>query len=49
MNLEKKEKILLLIADFAFLRDYKSSTDNKTKNVNHLFLNYSNDLKIQII
>jgi LPS-assembly protein len=42
----KKGKNSSLIADFAFLRDYKSSTDNKTKNVNHLFLNYTNDLKI---
>jgi len=44
----KKEKNSSLIADFAFLRDYKSITDskNKTKNVNHLFLNYSSDLKM---
>ena len=42
----KKGKNSFLIADFAFLRDYKSSTDNKTKNVNHLFMNYSNDLNI---
>jgi len=41
----KKGKNSSLIADFAFLRDYKSSTDNKTKNVNHLFLNYTSDLK----
>jgi len=41
----KKGKNSSLIADFAFLRDYKSSTDFKTKNVNHLFLNYINDLK----
>ena len=34
-----------MIADFAFLRDYKSSTDTKTKNVNHLFLNYTNDIQ----
>jgi LPS-assembly protein len=34
-----------LIADFAFLRDYKSSSDGKTKNVNHLFLDYKHDLK----
>ena len=34
----KKEKNSSLIADFAFLRDYKSSLDNKTKNINHLFL-----------
>jgi LPS-assembly protein len=43
----KKSKNSSLIADFAFLRDYKSSTDNKTKNVNHLFLNYSSDLNIK--
>jgi LPS-assembly protein len=42
----KKGKNSSLIADFAFLRDYKSSTNSKTKNINHLFLNYSNDLKI---
>jgi LPS-assembly protein len=42
----KKGKDSSLIADFAFLRDYKSSTDNKTKNVNHLFLHYTSDLKI---
>jgi LPS-assembly protein len=42
----KKEKNSSLIADFAFLRDYRSLTDNKTKNVNHLFLDYTSDLKI---
>src|SRR5210317_1198085 len=42
----KKAENSSLIADFAFLRDYKSSSDNKTKNINHLFLNYRNDLKI---
>jgi LPS-assembly protein len=42
----KKGKNSSLIADLAFLRDYKSSTDSKTKNVNHLFMNYSNDLEI---
>src|SRR5210317_1929593 len=42
----KKGKNSSLIADFAFLRDYKSSTDSKTKNVNHLFINYNNDLEI---
>ena len=42
----KKEKNSSLIADIAFVRDYKSATDNKTKNINHLFLNYTNDLKI---
>jgi LPS-assembly protein len=42
----KKGKNSSLIADIAFLRDYKPLTDNKTKNINHLFLNYTNDLKI---
>ena len=44
----KKGKNSSLIADFAFLRDYKSLTGNKikTKNVNHLFLDYTSDLKI---
>jgi len=44
----KKGKNSSLIADFAFLRDYKSLTGskNKTKNINHLFLNYSSDLKM---
>ena len=40
----KKDKNSSLIADFAFLRDYKSSTNSKTKNINHLFLNYNSDL-----
>jgi LPS-assembly protein len=40
----KKEKNSSLIADFAFLRDYKSSANSKTKNINHLFLNYNSDL-----
>ena len=40
----KKEKNSSLIADFAFLRDYKSSTSSKTKNINHLFLDYNSDL-----
>jgi LPS-assembly protein len=42
----KKAKNSALIADFAFLRDYRSTSDNKTKNINHLFLNYTNNLKI---
>ena len=42
----KKNKNSSLVADFAFLRGYKSSTDTKNKNINHLFLNYSSDLKI---
>src|SRR5210317_2164098 len=42
----KKRKNSSLIADFSFLRDYKPSTESKTKNVNHLFINYNNDLEI---
>jgi LPS-assembly protein len=44
----KRGKNSSLIADFAFLRDYKSMTgsENKTKNINHLFLNYTSDLRI---
>ena len=42
----KKGKNSSLIADFAFLRDYKPSTESNTKNVNHLFINYNNDLEI---
>jgi LPS-assembly protein len=41
----KKGENSSLIADFAFLRDYKSSANTKTKNVNHLFLNYTNDIQ----
>ena len=41
----KKHKNSLLITDFGFLRNYKSSSDAKTKNANHFFLNYQNDLK----
>ena len=42
----KQNKDSFLIADFGFLRDYKSLIDNKTRNVNHLFLDYKHDLKI---
>jgi LPS-assembly protein len=42
----KKGKNSSLIADFAFLRNYKTSAENKTKNINHLFLDYTSDLKI---
>ncbi|MDC3349285.1 hypothetical protein OAV65_02140, partial [Candidatus Pelagibacter sp.] len=42
-----KKKNSSLIADFAFLRDYKSLTGSKikNKNINHLFLNYKNNLQ----
>ena len=50
----KKEKYLLqteleknknssLIADVGFLRDYKPRNENKYKNVNHLFVNFTGD------
>jgi len=42
----KQGKDSFLIADFAMLRDYKRSSDNKYKNANHLFLDYKSDLKI---
>ena len=42
----KENKASSFIADFAFLRDYRPATENKTKNINHLFLNYTKDLKI---
>ena len=41
----KKNKDSFLIADFGFLRNYRSSADDKNKNANHFFLNYVNDLK----
>jgi LPS-assembly protein len=42
----KKGKNSNLIADFAMLRDYKRASDNKYKNANHFFLNYTNNLKL---
>ena len=42
----KQNKDSFLITDFAFLRDYYSASDKKTKNVNHLFLDYKSDLKL---
>ncbi|MDB3943513.1 organic solvent tolerance protein [Candidatus Pelagibacter sp.] len=42
----KKNKNSSLIADFGFLRNYKSSIDNKTRNANHIFLDYKSDLEI---
>ena len=34
------------IADFALLNGYKSSTNNKKKNINHLFLDFKKDLNL---
>ena len=42
----KQGKDSFLITDFGMLRDYKRSSDNKYKNANHLFLDYSSDLKL---
>jgi len=44
----KQSKNSFLITDFGLLRDYKTLTGNKkkSKNINHLFLDYNNDLKI---
>jgi len=42
----KQGKDSFLITDFGMLRDYKRSSDNKYKNANHFFLDYSADLKI---
>ena len=35
-----------LIADFSLTTGYRASTDNKKKNINHLFLNYKKDLNL---
>ena len=35
-----------LITDFSLTKGYKSSTNNKKKNINHLFLNYNQDLNL---
>ena len=34
-----------MIADFGLLRDYKSSVDDKTRNANHIFLDFKGDLE----
>jgi LPS-assembly protein len=40
----KQNKDSFLIADVGLLRDYKSSIDDKTRNANHLFLDFKADL-----
>jgi LPS-assembly protein len=42
----KKNKSSSLIADVAFLRDYKSLNDYKYRNSNHFFLNFIGDLNL---
>ena len=34
-----------LIADFSITRGYKSSTNNKKKDINHLFVSYKKNFK----
>ena len=43
----KKTKNSNLIADFAITSGYKSSADNKKKNINHLFVDYKKDLNLE--
>ena len=35
-----------LIADFGLVKGFKSSSSNKRKNLNHFFINYNHDLKL---
>ena len=39
----RKKQNSSLIADVGFLRDYKPRNENKYKNVNHLFVNFTGD------
>ncbi|WP_435095682.1 organic solvent tolerance protein [Candidatus Pelagibacter bacterium nBUS_27] len=43
-ELRKKGKDYSLITDFALTTNYKSSSDNKSKNINHFFLNFKKNL-----
>ena len=43
---KKKTYNSSLITDFSLTKGYKSSSDNKKKNINHLFLNYKKDLNL---
>jgi len=42
----KKTKTSNLIADFSLTKGYQSSTDNKKKDINHLFAEYKKDLNL---
>ena len=42
----KQNKNSFLITDVGLLRDYKASNDNKTRNANHLFLDFKGDLDL---
>ena len=42
----KKNKDSSLIADFALTKGYRSSFDNKKKNINHLFFQYDKNLQL---
>ena len=43
----KKTESSFLISDFSLTNGYKSSADNKKKNINHLFVNYKKDLNLK--
>ena len=45
-ELRKQYQNSFLISDFGLLRDYKSIIDDKERNVNHFFLDFTSDLKI---
>ena len=42
----KETKYSSLVTDFSLTKGYKSSVQNKKKNINHLFLNYQKDLNL---
>ena len=42
----EKGKDYSLNSDFALTKNYKSSSDNKTKDITHFFLNYNKDLSL---
>ena len=48
MNIDKKIKNSNFIADFGFVKDYKSSSDLKKKNIKSFFLlNLNKDLNLE--
>ena len=42
----KENKFSSFIADFSFMRGYKSSNSNKEKNINHIFVTFNKDLNL---
>jgi LPS-assembly protein len=47
-ELRKKNKDSSIIADFALTKGYRSSFDNKTKDINHFFFQYDKNLQLPI-